>query len=486
MGIPVVAIVGRPNVGKSSLFNVLARRRVAIVEPTPGVTRDRVSTRVGIDGLTVELTDTGGLGMDEAAPFAGEVTRQAKTAIGTADLILFVVDIREGVTPLDRDVADLLRRAPDRNVLVVANKADLMQDEPLAAEFHRFGLGAPLCVSAAQQRGLGELREAIRARLKDRAPGAGREAGGEPFRFAVIGRRNVGKSTFVNNLAAEERVIVSEIPGTTRDAVDVRFEREGRTYVAIDTAGLRKKGKLDDAIEFFSQVRTRDAIMRADAVLFLFDVTQTVSSVDQAIARILDEAGKPCIVYLNKWDLAGKREPAEFHGYFRKELPGLEHAPIVVGSAREGTQVWDAVDLAVEVHAQGGRRITTHDLNEFVERLKVRNSPPASGGKLPKMFYMTQTAIHPPTFLLFVNEPKWFRADYLRSILQLLRSAFDLPECPIRLHLRGRAKVFLPEKKEKRAGPSPQGRSGAVPRGGPRRRVAGRRPERRPRGGKSR
>jgi GTP-binding protein len=450
MTLPVVAIVGRPNVGKSSLVNALARRRVSIVEPTPGVTRDRVVTPMAHAGRAFELMDTGGIGMEDGTPIAAGVQRQIEAAIAEADLILFVLDVRDGVTSLDEKVAARLRRAmgsPDapkagggpprgRGVLVVANKVDTSAFDPGAAEFFRLGFGTPLCVSALQRLGLQDLLDAIVARLPahdgapPRAPG---------LRIAIAGKRNVGKSTLVNTLACEERVIVSEIPGTTRDAVDVRIERGGKALVLVDTAGLRKKRKVEDAIELFSRMRTEAAIRRSDAVLFLLDIREAVSEVDLKIAGLIEASGKPCVIGLNKWDLANQAKgPATYLAYVRKSIPGLAYAPVAILSAKSGFKVWTLVDTAEELVRQSGTLVATGPLNRLAKAAEEWAHPRITRSRLPKIYYITQTGTHPPRFLLFVNNPQYFTADYRRFLAGKFRQELPCKEVPIKLELRGK------------------------------------------------
>ncbi|MCH7526167.1 MAG: ribosome biogenesis GTPase Der, partial [Planctomycetes bacterium] len=303
MGLPIVAIVGRPNVGKSSLFNVIVGRRSSIVEPTPGVTRDRVSAVCDYDDAYFELVDTGGYGIEDIDDLTEHIERQIHFAIDEAGLILFVVDVRDGIVPLDRKMADLLRRYHDR-VRLVANKVDQPNLAPQAAEFSQLGFGEAQCVSAVHGLGRHELKELILEHV-------GRIGGGAPedpvMKIALVGRRNTGKSTFINALAGQERVIVSEVPGTTRDAVDVRFEKDGRVVLAIDTAGVRKKGKIADAIEFYGYTRATRSIRRADVVLLLIDATVPISQVDKKLATYVVEQYKATVIVVNKWYLAKEK-----------------------------------------------------------------------------------------------------------------------------------------------------------------------------------
>ena len=450
--LPVVAIVGRPNVGKSSIANALAKRRVSIVEPTPGVTRDSVVVPVTHAGRIFELMDTGGIGMEDGTPIGTAVQRQIEAGIGAADLILFVVDVRDGVTALDEKVARRLRRHPSTRsvppgetsplragpvpVILVANKVDTSAFDAAAGDFFRLGFGEPILVSALQRLGLTDLQDAILARLPD---GSGEAPPEAALRLAVVGKRNVGKSTFVNTLARAERVIVSEIPGTTRDAVDVRIERGGRTLVLIDTAGLRKKRKIEDAIELFSRMRTEAAIRRSDAVLFLLDIREPVSEMDQKIAGQIEASGKPCVIGLNKWDAADRAKgPSSYLAYVRKAIPGLGYAPIAILSARSGFRAWSVVETAEDLHRQSGTKATTGLLNRLAKAAAEWAHPRITRSRIPKIYYITQTGVHPPRFRLFVNDPRCFTADYRRFLAGQFRASLGCREVPIRLDLRGK------------------------------------------------
>lgn len=431
--LPVVAIVGRQNVGKSSLLNALAGKRLSIVDPTPGVTRDRVSTILSHDGSSLELVDTAGMGISDRDPFHLPVERQIQIAIERADLVLLVVDLLEGVTSLDRQAAARLRRA-GKPVLVVGNKADTKGLEGRAYEFAELGLGDPYVVSAAHRRHVGELRDLIFARL----PGSA--GSGAALRVAIVGRQNVGKSTLVNALAGEERVIVSEVPGTTRDAVDVHLEKGGRRYVLVDTAGLRKKQKVADSVEFFSHARAREAIARADVAVLLIDVTQKIAEMDKRIASLIEERKKPCVVALNKWDrVPGDRKTGEFAEYVGRAFPLLSYAPVLFISALQGNRIWNVLKLAAELHEQSARKVSTADVNRAIRRAQAERSPGTRGTRAPKIFYATQTRANPPTFHVFVNDPANFTPDYLRFLENKLRGYLPYPEVPLRLALRRRA-----------------------------------------------
>ena len=436
MSLPVVAIVGRPNVGKSSLLNQLARERVSIVDPTPGVTRDRVSTVCAEGDVYFELVDTGGYGIEDVDDLTEHVEHQIAQAVATAALVLFVTDVRAGVTPLDQEVASLLRRSPC-SVQLVVNKCDSQDLDPLASEFHRLGFGSPLCVSAAHRRGRQDLIEIIIDRLGD----LGSTEPPEPvMKVAVVGKRNVGKSTFVNALVGEQRVIVSEVPGTTRDAVDVTFEKDGRQLVAIDTAGVRKRTKMADNIELYSVARSVRSIRRADVVLFLIDAAVPVGQVDKRLARYIAEEYRPCILVINKWDLARGQAAAEDYGdYLSKVMPELDYAPLTFVTASTGKNVDATIDLATNLFKQARTRVGTGRLNQILaDALEGHKPVRQRGEKAPKVFYATQAGTAPPTIVLFVNDPRRISTNYRRFLLNRLRERLPFPEIPIRLFLRPR------------------------------------------------
>ncbi len=433
MALPVVAIIGRPNVGKSSLFNALAGEMISIVEPTAGVTRDRVSAIVERNEKYFELIDTGGYGIVDAQQLSEHIEQQIITAIETANIVLFTVDVRDGIVPLDEKIAQLLRKE-GLDVIGVANKADTARMFPAAGEFGRLGFGEFLCVSATNNLNKQVLLERIFEKLKHHE--TGRPA--KPvMKIAIVGKQNVGKSTMVNAMVGSERVIVSETPGTTRDAIDVRFEKDGKTIVVIDTAGIRKKSKMAD-IEFYSFVRATKSIVRADVVLFLIDATADVSDVDKKIARFVADEYKSCIIVINKWDLATKTTvTGSYEDYLTKLLPGLKYAPIAFTTAKDAKNVQSVLDLAIELFKQETTWITTGRLNKAFEALKEESM---SAGKRssgqPKIYYATQVAIEPVTILMFVNKPELFDENHRRFIIGRLRDLLPIAEVPIRLLVR--------------------------------------------------
>jgi len=443
-GLPFVAIVGRPNVGKSTLFNRLIGQRIAITEPTAGTTRDRVAALLSLeDGRRVELCDMGGAG-GTGDPHDRDVNAQIDLAMDYADVVLFVVDGRDGLTPLDERLGRRLLKL-GKPVLLVVNKTESPAAEMAANEFYALGLDAePLCVSAQEGEGKSDLLEAIARALPEEEAAAPAEAAAanapeRVLRLAIVGRRNVGKSTYVNRLFGSERVIASAQAGTTRDAVDVRVEVGGRPVVLIDTAGLRKRGKADDHIEIISHGRAVEAIRRSDAALLLLDCADEVSQVDKKIAQTVAEEHKACVIVANKWDLTAERMTLEdYSDYVAGVLPGIAYAPIVGISALEGTHATAPVELAFELHGQSLERVATGPLNRVLAAAIERRRPKARRGKLGKVYFCTQVATNPVTLLLFVNEPELFDRAYRRYLVGQLRQGTPWEEVPIKLVFRPR------------------------------------------------
>lgn len=427
MNPPVVAIVGRPNVGKSTLFNSLARRRISIVEPTSGVTRDRISTVVAGPGAEFELVDTGGMGVGDLDVLAEGVEEQIQYAVEQADVLVFVVDATDGIMPQDRKIADNLRTL-NKELVLVANKVESAKNAATAGEFHELGVGEPMLVSALQKTNTGALRE----RLFALAAKTGGERSMPPeMRIAIVGRRNVGKSTFINALTKEKRVLVSELPGTTRDSVDVRVERDGKVFVVIDTAGVRKKRQVTDSIEFYSQVRAEESIRRADVVLLMLEAQTKISRLDKKLGDYIRAHHKPCIIVVNKWDLAKDLETSKYEKYFSARLPVLSYAPICFISALKSKQVQHTIDLARSLWKQARVRVPTPQLNDAIEGLKVHRQLAGKTGRRPKIYYGTQVGTGPPTIVLFVNSPRNFSSSYRRGIFNFLRRRLPFHEIPI-------------------------------------------------------
>ena len=435
MSVPVVAIVGRPNVGKSSLFNALAGRRIAIVEPTAGVTRDRVSTLIKSEDRFFELVDTGGMGVQDVDNLTAHVERQIEAAIDQAHVILFVVDGRTGLVPLDEQVTARLRYT-SKPIICVANKCDTMEQDANTAEFYKLGRGKLVCVSAHQKRGLDELGQLIQERLP--APEDIQPEVDVKMKIAIVGRRNTGKSTFINSLAESERMIVSEVPGTTRDSVDVRFERDGQTFIAIDTAGVRKKKSIENDIEFYSTARAERSIRRADVVLLFIDPRTRISKVDKQLAEYVLEQHRPAIFVVNKWDLMVPMPTEKFGHYIRGTFPTLDYLPIAFITATRGKNVQAVLNLAQNLFKQASARVTTGDLNRVLRKAILDQPPPLRQNRRPKIYYGTQVANNPPTLVLFTNGPELFDNTYQRYLLKTFRDSLPFSEVPVKLYLRHR------------------------------------------------
>jgi len=489
MPVPRIAIVGRPNVGKSSLLNLIARERISIVDDQPGVTRDRVCAIVDLDSpvgsgpeRSVELVDTGGFGVyvadgaryDDAgrdlARLTGQIEAQIALAVESADLILFAVDAQAGITPRDREIATLLRERrlggqggeppepgpggvdpdPQRQVpvsiRVVATKVDGPKWETHAYELSALGFGEPMMCSATSK----YLRRAMLDALYETVGGLPSARAPEPpaadLKLAIVGKRNAGKSTLVNTLAGQDRVIVSEIAGTTRDAVDVHVQRDGRSLLVIDTAGLRRRRSMHERVEHYAVLRAHQSIRRADVVFLLIDATTPISQVDEQLAALVVESYKPVILVVNKWDLVEGRvgpngrplTPEVFESYLRDELKGLSFAPISLISARDGLNVSETIDLAHELLEQARARVGTGPLNRVVREILEARGPSTKLGKRIKIYYVSQVGTCPPTIALVVNRPEAFNLNYQRYMLNRFRERLDFPEVPIRLLIRRR------------------------------------------------
>jgi GTP-binding protein len=423
-------------VGKSSLLNALTGERISIVEPTAGVTRDRVSAIVEFQGRYFELIDTGGYGIVDSDELSDHVEWQIHQAIEKADLVLFVTDVREGIMPLDKTIAKLLRKQ-NLNVILVANKADSSKQSADAGEFTRLGYGEALCVSATNFVNQSKLKELILEEL-DHMPNDVPEE--TTMKFAVVGKRNAGKSTLINAIAGENRVIVSEIPGTTRDAIDVRFERNDQVFLAIDTAGVRKQRKMENDIEYYGFTRAMRSIKRADVVLFLVDATLKISQVDKKLAMIITEECKACIFVINKWDLVeGKAYPHDYGDYILEMLPALKYAPLAFTQANTGKGVDEVLDLTADIFKQTTTNVSTAVLNKAIAKLSEERIGVAKKKKgLPRIYYGTQVSNNPVTILLFVNKPDLFDEGWKRFAAGRLREALGIEEVPIRLLFRAR------------------------------------------------
>ncbi len=435
MPVPQVAIVGRPNVGKSSLFNWLARRRLAIVDDYAGVTRDRMTTLIEADDRFFELVDTGGMGIEDEDDLTADVRRQIEMAIQSADVVLLVVDVQTGLMPLDEEVVERLRGL-ERPVILVANKADQPHFDNLAEEFHKLGRGHLICVSTTQNRHRDQLLQLIVERLPEKRD----ETVETPrMQLAIVGRRNVGKSTFVNTLAKAERMIVSEVPGTTRDSVDVQFTLDGQTFTAIDTPGLRKRKSQRTDLEFYGTHRAQRSVRRADVVLIFFDAKETVSKVDKQLVGYVIDHFKPCIFVVNKWDQMHGEVPTEsWVRYLRGQFPTLSYAPIAFITGQTGKNVKALLNHATMLFKQSRERVSTGVLNRVVRAAIEAHQPPLYQNRRPKIYFATQVATEPPTIVLMCSDPKAIGNDYRRYLLGVLRDHLSFGEVPIKLYLHKR------------------------------------------------
>lgn len=443
MAVPKVVIVGRPNVGKSSLFNWLTGRMISVVDPTAGVTRDRVTQLAHHEDRYFELIDTGGIGIVDSDDLSADVERQIEIALEEPDLILFVVDVLTGITPLDQEVAERLRRI-DRPKLLVVNKCESPRSDYELPQFYSLADAPLVQTSVKANRNRDELLQQVIAALppaEESEADEGAELSAEPeMKLAIVGRRNVGKSSFINALANEERMIVSEIAGTTRDSVDVRFELDGKSFIAIDTPGVRKKKSLANDIEFYGLVRAQKSIRRANLVFMFFDATKTISKVDKQLVDEIDSQHKPCIFVVNKWDLGLEQgmTTEKWGEYLVKTFASMRHAPIAFVTAKEGKNTRKLINLAQAVYKQSRLRVSTGRLNKIVEQAVERNPPPMRRNKRPKIYYATQVATEPPTIVVKCNQPILFDPSWKRYFLGYLREELPFDEVPIKLYFRPR------------------------------------------------
>ncbi len=432
----IVAIVGRPNVGKSTLFNRLTRARTAIEERVPGVTRDRLYGLAEWCGREFVVVDTGGITFGDSDPLAAQVRRQAELAIAEAQVILFLLDGREGITALDRDIAVQLRRS-GKEIIPVVNKIDTPEGRDAIYPFFELGFGEPLGVSAAHGRGIGDLLDAVCALLPQAEKFVYPE---DVIKVAVVGRPNVGKSSLINAILGEERVIVSEVAGTTREAVDTPFEYQGQSFVFIDTAGVRRKSKVKEAVEYYSVLRAFKAIERADLALMVLDGEKGITEQDQRLAGFIDQAGRGLIFVINKWDLAPRGEEArqQYLESLHQDFAFARYASYEFVSARTGRRLQKLFPLIQQVWQEQHKRIPTPLINELVQDALLVNPPAAIKGRRLKIYYATQTSVKPPTFVFFVNNPELMHFSYRRYLENRLREAFVFSGTPIRIEARAR------------------------------------------------
>ena len=437
MSKPIVAIVGRPNVGKSTLFNVLAGSKISIVKDTPGVTRDRIYADVNWLDYNFTMIDTGGIEPESEDIIIKSMRAQAQIAMDTADVIMFLADVRQGLVDADHKVADMLRRSRKPVVLVVNKVDNFDKFMPDVYEFYNLGLGDPFPVSAASQLGLGDMLDEVVSHLPDEVRGEDED---ERPKIAIIGKPNVGKSSIINKLLGEDRVIVSDIAGTTRDAIDTEVIRDGREYVFIDTAGLRRKSKIKEDIERYSIIRTVTAVGRAEVCVLVIDATEGVTEQDAKIAGIAHERGKGMIIAVNKWDAVEKDDKTvyKFTEEVRRILSFMPYAEIIFISAKTGQRLpklFDMIDMVIDNHAL---RVGTGVLNEILSEAVAMQEPPSDKGKKLRLYYMTEVSVKPPTFVIFVNDKKLSHFSYTRYIENRIRDAFGFKGTPLRFIIRER------------------------------------------------
>ncbi len=435
MRLPTIAIVGRPNVGKSSLFNRFLRKNVAVVDPVPGVTRDRNYAACDWNGVKFFLVDTGGIVPDSSDMMEKAITDQTDFAINESDLIVFVVDAQVGADPVDLKIARKLNRSK-RHCLLVANKADNERLEMEVYDFLKLGLGDPLPVAATVGRNIGELLDKIVSMLP--TPEAAEEDSGEEIRVAVVGKPNVGKSSFINKLVGGDRLLVTPIAGTTRDSVDTPFEFEGQRYTLIDTAGLRRKYKVHENIEFYTNLRTDRAIEGCDVAVVLIDATESVSIQDQKVMDKVTSTRRPSVLVVNKWDLVEKDTYSvdRFKKAMTEVAAKYSRLPVIFVSALTGQRVAKVLSLVKGVHEENHRRIATPELNEFLQKVVGKKHPPARKGKYIRFYYVTQSEVATPTFVFFSNYPELIDKSYISYLNNQLRATFGFDGVPIRLKFR--------------------------------------------------
>lgn len=437
MSKPVVAIVGRPNVGKSTLFNALAGEKISIVKDTPGVTRDRIYADVTWLDKEFTMIDTGGIEPDSRDVILSQMREQAQIAIDTADVILFLTDVRQGLVDADSKVADMLRRS-GKPVILVVNKVDNFEKYmPDVYEFYNLGIGDPVPVSAASRLGIGDLLDQVMEHFPEHE--AGEEEDDRP-RVAIVGKPNVGKSSIINRLLGENRVIVSDVAGTTRDAVDTVIVHDGKEYVFIDTAGLRRKSRIKEELERYSIIRTVTAVERADVVLMVIDAAEGVTEQDAKIAGIAHERGKGVIIVVNKWDAIEKNDGTmrEYESRIRQVISYMPYAEIMYVSAVTGQRLNRMYDMIDMVIANQTMRIATGVLNEIMTEAVAMQQPPSDKGKRLKLYYITQVSVKPPTFVIFVNDKELMHFSYTRYLENKIREAFGFRGTPLRFIIRER------------------------------------------------
>ena len=437
MSKPIVALVGRPNVGKSTLFNVLAGERISIVKDTPGITRDRIYADVNWLDRDFTIIDTGGIEPESKDNMLSEIRTQAEIAIGTADVIVFITDIRTGLTDADTKVADILRRS-GKSIVLAVNKVDSFEKfEMDVYEFYNLGMGDPVPISAGQKKGIGDLLDRVVKLFPEKKPGEDEDS--RP-RIAIVGKPNVGKSSIINKLLGENRVIVSPVAGTTRDAIDTPVKKNGKEYVFIDTAGLRRKNKVKEELEHFMILRTVSAVERSDVVVIVIDAEEGVTEQDAKIAGIAHDRGKGCIIAVNKWDAVEKDNKTvnEYTKKIRSVLSFMPYAEIIFISALTGQRLNKLYDIIDKVIESATLRIQTGVLNEIMTEAVTLQQPPSDKGRRLKLFYMTEVSVSPPTFVIFVNDKELMHFSYTRYIENQIRNAFGFTGTPLRFIIKER------------------------------------------------
>ena len=432
----MVAIVGRPNVGKSTLFNRIAGKRISIVEDEPGVTRDRIYADCDWAGVNFTLVDTGGLDFNAEDEISKHIVKQAEIAVKISDVIIFVVDGRDGLVSLDREVADKLRKSK-KPVIVAVNKLDNFNTDPLY-DFYELGLGQVMPISSTQGKGVGDLLDEV---IRDFNNSSDEETQPDVLKIAVVGKPNAGKSSIINRLVGEERVIVSSVSGTTRDAIDVPFVCNKKKYLLIDTAGMRRKSKIEDeSVEKYSVFRTIDSIRRADVVVLVIDSSEEISEQDVKIAGLIDEENKPSVVVMNKWDLIEKETNTmnKFNEKLNVDLAFMNYFKPVYLSALTGKRMEKLIEAVDEVWQNANRKIPTGVLNDLMTQAMLSTAPPSKNGKRFKIYYSTQSGVVPPTFVMFVNDTKIITNNYLRYLENFLRKSVDFSGTPIRINMKAK------------------------------------------------
>ena len=429
---PTVALVGRPNVGKSSLFNALLKQEISITDGRAGTTRDRILHPIVLNEKECDLMDTGGIGIIDKQQLSAEIEDQIQKAIHAATVLVMVVDAKEGLTPLDREIAARLRTL-NRPLILAANKIEGKESKVTINEFSELGITPIVATAAVHRLGLDDLADAIAVHI----PVAETREDYESIpRLAIVGRRNVGKSTFCNALAREQRTIVSPLAGTTRDSIDVIMEKDGKQFCMVDTAGLRRTKSPEGPVEFFSQVRTERAIRRADVILFMIDASEGVSTTDRKTADMILEEFKPCMLVVNKWDMKPGVQTGEYLKYLESRLPGFRDAPVAFTTAVTGARCWQTLDVALSLYEQSSTQIPTPLLNKTIERAEFEHEPPAFKGYKPRLLYGVQVAVRPPTFVIHSRHANKIDKKYLRYLSARMREILDLSEVPIRIFLR--------------------------------------------------